>query len=127
MKQNNIYYFDNAATTPLSPQVKRTIISMLDNYYNPSSVYQSGRDVKNIIESTRDKVAKFINADSENIYFTSGGSASNTMAIRGYWYLRNSDKSIFYSPIAHKSIIKCIDDLYNPDFKSQSMKMVHLI
>ena len=114
MKHENLY-FDNAATTPLSPQVKQSVISMLDNYYNPSSIYQSGRDVKNIIEKARTNIVDFINAEPDNIYFTSGGSASNTLAIRGY--LRDPYESVFYSPIAHKSIIKCINNLPNPDFK----------
>ena len=116
MKHENLY-LDNAATTPLSTQVKQTIISMLDNFYNPSSIYQSGRDVKVLIEDTRDKVAKFINADSDDIYFTSGGSASNTLAIRGYLHLTRPETRVFYSPIVHKSIIKCIDDLPNKSFK----------
>ena len=116
MKHENLY-LDYAATTPLSAQVKQTIISMLDNFYNPSSIYQSGRDVKTLIEDTRDKVAKFINADSDDIYFTSGGSASNTLAIRGYLHLTRPETRIFCSPIVHKSIIKCINDLSNRSFK----------
>lgn len=116
MKHENLY-LDNAATTPLSAQVRQSVISMLDNFYNPASVYQSGRDVKKIIERSRDNVAKFINTDSDDIYFTSGGSASNTLAIRGYLHLARPETCVFYSPIVHKSIIKCIDDLSNRSFK----------
>ena len=43
MKHENLY-LDNAATTPLSAQVRQSVISMLDNFYNPASVYQSGID-----------------------------------------------------------------------------------
>lgn len=116
MKHENLY-LDNASTTPLSTQVRESVISMLDNFYNPSSVYQSGKDIKRIIERSRDNIAKFINADSDNIYFTSSGSASNTLAIRGYLHLTRPETRIFYSPIVHKSIIKCIDDLPNRSFK----------
>lgn len=116
MKHEKLY-FDNAATTPLTPQVKQSVISMLDNFYNPSSIYQSGRDVKNIIEKARTDVANFINTEPDNIYFTSGGSASNTLAIRGYLHLHRPETCIFYSTIAHKSIIKCINDLPNPTFE----------
>lgn len=97
-------YLDQAATTPLTDSVKKYLISMLDDYGNPSSLYSIAERPKQIISEARQSAAKFINADSENIYFTSGGSASNTLAIRGY-YLKN-DCTIFYSPIAHKSILK---------------------
>ncbi len=100
-------YLDNAATTPLSPHVKEYIISILDNFYNPSSLYQNGVNVKNIIENTRSKVADFIHADKRDIIFTSGGSASNSLAICGY--MGNHNYTMLYSPIAHKSILKCAE------------------
>ena len=104
-------YLDNAATTPLTPEVTQYIIELLDKYANPSSLYQSGIDVRQIIEQARSNVAKFINGKSENIIFTSGGSASNTLAIRGY--VQRNNCTVLYSPIAHKSIIKCVESIKN--------------
>ena len=104
-------YLDNAATTPLTPQVKQYIIELLDQYANPSSLYQGGVDTRQIIEQARSNVAKFINGKSENIIFTSGGSVSNTLAIRGYVQKHNC--TVLYSPIAHKSIIKCVESIKN--------------
>ena len=104
-------YLDNAATTPLTQQVKQYIIKLLDQYENPSSLYQSGVDARQIIEQARNNVAEFINGKSENIIFTSGGSASNTLAIRGYVQKHNC--TVLYSPIAHKSIIKCVESIKN--------------
>ena len=104
-------YLDNAATTPLTPQVKQYIIELLDQFYNPSSLYQSGVDARQVIEQARNNVVEFINGKSENIIFTSGGSASNTLAIRGYVQKHNC--TVLYSPIAHKSIIKCIESIKN--------------
>lgn len=104
-------YLDNAATTPLTPQVKQYIIELLDQYANPSSLYQIGVDTRQIIEQARNNVAEFINGKSENIIFTSGGSASNTLAVRGYVQKHNC--TVLYSPIAHKSIIKCIKSIKN--------------
>lgn len=104
-------YLDYAATTPLNPQVKEYIIELLDKFQNPSSLYQSGVDVKQIIEQSRKNVAKFINADTENIIFTSGGSASNTLAIKGY--VQKNSCCVLYSPIAHKSILKCVESCKN--------------
>ena len=107
----NTIYLDNAATTPLTPQVKQYIVELLDQFYNPSSLYQSGIDARQIIEQTRSNVSNFINGKSENIIFTSGGSASNTLAIRGYVQKHNC--TVLYSPIAHKSIIKCVESIKN--------------
>ena len=104
-------YLDNAATTKLTPQVKQYIIKLLDQYANPSSLYQSGVDVKQIIEHSRKNVAKFINADTENIIFTSGGSASNTLGVKGY--VQKNSCCVLYSPIAHKSILKCVESYKN--------------
>ena len=102
-------FLDNAATTPLTPQVKQYIIELLDQYANPSSLYQSGVDTRQIIEQTRNNVARFINGNPENIIFTSGGSASNTLAIRGY--VQKNNCTVLYSPISHKSIIKCVESI----------------
>ena len=107
----NTIYLDNASTTKLTPQVKQCIIKLLDQFYNPSSLYQSGIDARQIIEQARKNVAKFINGKSENIIFTSGGSASNTLAVRGY--VQKHDCTVLYSPIAHKSIIKCVEPIKN--------------
>ena len=104
-------YLDNAATTPLHPQVKQYIIELLDKFQNPSSLYQSGVDVKQIIEQARKNVAKFINANVENIIFTSSGRASNTLAIKGY--IQKNSCCILYSPVAHKSILKCVESCKN--------------
>lgn len=104
-------FLDNAATTKLTPQVKQYIIELLDQFYNPSSLYQSGIDARQIIEQARKNVAKFINGKSENIIFTSGGSASNTLAVCGYVQKHNC--TVLYSPVAHKSIIKCIGSIKN--------------
>lgn len=98
---------DHAATAPLSRSTKEYLISILDLYGNPSSIHSRGTEAKQIIWAARASVARFINADTENIYFTSGGSASNTLAIKGYY--SGHDCCIFYSPIAHKSILKCVE------------------
>lgn len=104
-------YLDNGATTKLTEPVKEYLISILDDFGNPSSLYGLADKPKQIISEARKSVAKFINANSDDIYFTSGGSASNTLAIRGF-YLKN-DCTIFYSPIAHKSILKCVGSYHN--------------
>lgn len=104
----NKIYLDHAAATELSPQTKQYIIQLLDQFYNPSSLYQDGVNTKQIIEQSRKIVADFINAQPENIVFTCSGSASNSLTIKGY--IQRNDCRVFYSPIAHKSILKCVEN-----------------
>lgn len=104
-------FLDNASTTPLSESMKDYLISVLDTYGNPSSLHSKGESARQIITNARQSVAKFINANLEDIYFTSGGAASNTLAIRGYYLKHNC--TILYSPIAHKSILKCVESCKN--------------
>lgn len=102
-------YLDNAATTPLKSEVKEYIISILDTYQNPSSMYQSGVNAKQIITTARNNVAKFINADPKDIIFTSGGSANNTLFIKGY--TQKNECRVLYSPTSHKSVLRCVESL----------------
>lgn len=95
-------YLDNAATTPLSKEVKEYIIEMLDVFGNPSSSHSIGEMSKNIIRTARENVAKFVGGKPEQIVFTSSGSASNTLAIKG---IVDDKCLVLYSPMAHKSMI----------------------
>lgn len=102
-------YLDNAATTKLSKDVKDYIISILDDYGNPSSQYSLGDKARQIIEQARKNIAKFINANPYDIIFTSGGSANNSLAVKGYYERNNCN--ILYQPICHKSILKCVEHI----------------
>lgn len=108
-------YLDNAATTPLIPEVKQYIIELLDQFYNPSSLYQGGLDTRQIIEQARSNVANFINGKSENIIFTSSGSAANSLVIKGLTSENPqlNEYEVFYSPTAHKSMIKACESCVN--------------
>lgn len=98
-------YLDNAATKPLSEETKRYLMDILNNYGNPSSTHSIGDNAKQVINKARQTVSVFINANEKEIIFTSGGSASNTLAITGF-KKANPKYKIIYSPIAHKSIVK---------------------
>lgn len=96
-------YLDYAATTPLREDVKQYIVDILDDYGNPSSQYSLGDKTKKIIESARENVRKFINASEDaRIVFTSSGSASNMLAVRGYIDRHYTD--VYFSPLLHKSL-----------------------
>jgi cysteine desulfurase len=77
-------YFDNAATT----RVKDEIIEEMQKYYselygNPSSIYNFGQLAKKAVESSREKVARLLNSNPDEIYFTGGGSEADNWAIKG--------------------------------------------
>ena len=104
-------YLDNASTTKLSNSIKEYLISILDIWGNPSSLHSLGFQPRKIISEARQAVAKFINANPDDIYFSGGGSSSNTCSIKGFF--QKNDCTIFYSPIAHKSILKCVESYHN--------------
>jgi cysteine desulfurase len=76
-------YLDNAATTPISPEVIEAMLPVMQlQYGNPSSVHAEGRKVRAIIEEARKIIAKNMGASIGEIFFTSGGTESNNMALK---------------------------------------------
>ena len=76
-------YLDNAATTPLASEVLEEMMPYLkDDFGNPSSTHSYGRKTKNIIEITRRNIANHLNAEPNEIIFTSGGTEADNMALR---------------------------------------------
>ena len=88
-------YLDHAATTPICEAARKVIIEHLDDFGNPSSSHELGRKSRVLIEDARGRIAKCINAEPDEIYFTSGGSEANT------WALNNL--RVLSSPIEHHS------------------------
>ncbi len=83
MNKSNRIYFDNAATTPLSPTVLQAMLPYFtENFGNPSSIHADGRKARTAIEQARKTVANYLNASVTEIFFTSGGSEGNNMAIK---------------------------------------------
>ncbi len=71
-------YLDHASTTPICKAAKQVIISHINDFGNPSSAHELGRQARVLIEDARERIAKCINAEPDGIYFTSGGSEANT-------------------------------------------------
>jgi cysteine desulfurase len=76
-------YLDNNASTPLDPEVRDAMNAAEDLYGNPSSVHSAGRRARRAIEEAREEVARLVGASPEEIFFTSGGTESNALAIFG--------------------------------------------
>ncbi|MBC8051713.1 MAG: cysteine desulfurase [Sphingobacteriaceae bacterium] len=76
-------YLDNAATTPLAPEVLKEMYRVMESHFgNPSSIHAHGREARTVIEKARKKVASLLNTSPSEIFFTSGGTEADNMAIR---------------------------------------------
>ncbi|NDE69270.1 MAG: aminotransferase class V-fold PLP-dependent enzyme, partial [Microbacteriaceae bacterium] len=85
-------YLDNAATTPIRPEVLECYIDTLKLIGNPSSVHSSGQQVRQVLEEARESLAKSLDCDRSEVLFTSGGTESDNLAIKGiYWQRRDED------------------------------------
>ena len=104
---NEIIYFDNAATTPIRPEVYDAMRPYIESCYgNPSSVYKIARESKKAIDLARKQVADAINADSGEIFFTGCGSESDNWAIKGVALaLKDKGKHIITTNIEHHAIL----------------------
>lgn len=99
-------YLDNAATTkPCGEAVSAAVDAMTENYGNPSSLHRAGLDAQLAVDKARKAIAASIGADSSEIYFTSGATESNNLALRGISaaYGRKRRK-IVISSVEHASV-----------------------
>lgn len=112
-------YMDHAATTPTAPEVLDVMLPYFsDNYGNASSLHSFGRDSREVIEDARSRVAKFINAEPSEIYFTSGGTESDNLALKGIaWRNKSRGRHIITSAIEHPAILETCRALTNQGFE----------
>ena len=109
-------YADNAATTRVRPEVLAKMIPYFTEYYgNPSSLYSVGRQSASEIAKARQTVADLLGAQPQEIYFTSGGSESDNMAIRGIAAKRGSGH-IITTKIEHHAVLHTVQDLEKQGF-----------
>ena len=104
---NNIIYFDNAATTPIRPDVYEAMKPYIENFYgNASSVYKIARESKKAIDKAREQVAKALNADPAEIFFTGCGSESDNWVLKGVAAaLKDKGNHIITTCIEHHAIL----------------------
>ena len=103
-------YFDNSATTPIDQDVQSLMSDLNQNIYgNPSSIYASGRNAKNIIEIARRKLANAINSEPSEIIFTGGGSEANNIVL---WDMVHKKRNhVITSSIEHPAILLVLREL----------------
>ena len=110
-------YLDNAATTQIDQTVLETMVSVMkEQYGNPSSIHADGRKMRSILEDARKSVANNIGASIGEIFFTSGGTESNNMALK--CAVRDLGVTrIISSKLEHHCILHCLESLEMRDVK----------
>tara|TARA_B100000700_G_scaffold291686_1_gene350925 strand:+ start:264 stop:1403 length:1140 start_codon:yes stop_codon:yes gene_type:complete len=104
-------FLDNAATTPIAPEIIKMMSQMMrTNFANPSSVHSYGRESKIIVESARKKISKLLNTSPGSIFFTSGGTEADNMAIKCAIHDHKITHAIT-SRISHHAVLFPLEDL----------------
>ena len=107
----NAIYFDNAATTPIHPDVVKVMAeAMAEHYGNPSSTHAHGRQVKTLLEEARKKVANILHVTPGEIFFTSGGTEADNMALRCS-VEDHGVKHAISSKIEHHAVLHTLEEL----------------
>jgi cysteine desulfurase len=112
-------YLDHAATTPVDPEVLDEMLPYFaDVFGNPSSVYGAGRQARAAIDAARDLVAEALGCQSRELIFTSGGSESDNLALRGV-AVRNADRGrhMVCSQVEHHAVLHTMQDLERQGFE----------
>lgn len=104
-------YLDNAATTPMDPEVVDAMVPfMREHFGNPSSIHSYGREVRTAIETARKNVARFLNVSPSEIFFTSGGTEANNTAL--FCSVRDLGIShVISSPLEHHAVLHSLQEL----------------
>ena len=111
-------YADNAATTKLDKEAFESMIPWLtEEYANPSQPYAFSRPAKKAIADARSTIAACINANPDEIFFTSGGTESDNWAIKGVAYVFPEKRQIITTPIEHHAILNTYKELSNRGFQ----------
>ena len=110
-------YLDNSATTPIAPEVTKAMVECMENAWgNPSSTHGAGREAGKMLKAARKRIAEYLNVSEGEIYFTSGGTESDNIAILGAANIKKG-KRIVTSLIEHDAVLKTMDYLEGNGFE----------
>jgi cysteine desulfurase len=106
-------FLDYNSTTPLDPEVAAAMAARQDEAWgNPSSVHTAGRRAKKVLEEARERVAAQIHCDPGELYFTSGGTESDNLALKGCYFADpRQPRRVAVSAIEHSAVLGAAEDL----------------
>jgi cysteine desulfurase len=106
-------YMDHAATTPVLPEVLAAMTEQLGRVGNASSLHASGREARRVAEQSRERLAEALGARPSEVLFTSGGTESDNLAVKGlFWARRQADahrRRIVVSPAEHHAVLDSVE------------------
>lgn len=112
-------YLDNSATTKPCPEAVAAVLNALEeNYANPSSLHNAGIEAAKAVIKARQSIADFMGCEKDEIFFTSGGTEANNLAVFGAAYAgRRKGNRIVTTAIEHESVMQSIDELEKEGFE----------
>ncbi|MGH7365283.1 MAG: cysteine desulfurase family protein [Candidatus Rokuibacteriota bacterium] len=120
---NRRVYLDHNASTPMHPEVVAAMLPYFsDRFGNPSSVHGFGREAREGLETAREQVAHFLRVGKEEIVFTSGGTESDNMAIKGVAMARRHGH-IITSKIEHHAVLRAVEHLEALGFEATYLEV----
>lgn len=115
MKTTRSIYLDHSASTPTDPRVMEAMMPYFSEFYgNSSSIHGFGRQAEKAIEDSRETIATILNCKPSEIVFTSGGSESDNLAIRGAgWSMRHSNggNHLITTPVEHSAVSRTVSQM----------------
>jgi cysteine desulfurase len=108
-------YLDHAATTPMLPAALDAMTRQLAVVGNPSSLHRTGREARRAVEESRERIARALGARPSEVVFTSGGTESDNLAVKGtFWARRDADPArvrLLVGATEHHAVLDCVDFL----------------
>ena len=119
-----MHYLDHAATTPVDPEAVRVMVDvMTENFGNPSAQYQLGRKAKALVDGGRAVIAKALDAQPEQVLFTSCGTEGDNWAIRaGLHQNRRVGRHIVTTAVEHSAVLHCVRQLEREGYTATYVK-----
>jgi cysteine desulfurase len=112
---DSFVYLDHGATTPMLPEAIEAMTAQMATVGNASSLHTSGRRGRRVVEESREAIAQAVGARPSEVLFTSGGTESDNLAIKGtFWARRDADPRrvrILASMVEHHAVIDCVEFL----------------
>jgi cysteine desulfurase len=100
-------YLDHAATTPMLPAAVEALTAQLTATGNPSSLHASGRHARRVVEESRERIAQALNCRPGEVVFTSGGTESDNLAIKGIYWARSRPR-VLTTAIEHHAVLDAV-------------------
>ena len=102
-------YLDHAATTPILPEAAAAMTAQLTRVGNASSLHASGRDARRVVEESRERIAQALGSRPGEVVFTSGGTESDNLAVKGLFWARRAEDPrrvrILSTPVEHHAVL----------------------